>query len=210
MKEKAYIIGYMAVVAAVFTTGVTFAKIATQEQVRLNAEVRFQRVVLRVLGLTEGGRLSKKEVGDLFRRRVTEKNVQDLTVYTGYTDDEKRQVIGYAFPIGGMGLWSKIEGMLALGPDLDTIIGIDFTRQGETPGLGARITEEWFKSQFEGKSVTSRGKGGEYIRFVSSDKPLDKHEVHGITGATITTKGVESFLNRDIERIRATMKKGAP
>ncbi|MEW6358961.1 MAG: FMN-binding protein [Planctomycetota bacterium] len=210
MKEKIYIIGYMIVVAAVFTTGVTFAKIATQEQVRLNEKVRLQRVVLRVLGLYPSDELSAEETRALFERRVTEKDVKGLTVYCGYADDEKKQLIGYVFPIGGMGLWSKIEGMLALDPDLNAIIGIDFTKQSETPGLGGRIMEDWFKTQFVGKDVISKDKAGRYIQFVNADKPVGKREVHGITGATMTTNGIQAFLNADIERIRTAMEKDAP
>jgi len=207
VKEKLYTIGYMIAVAAVFTSGVTAAKLATEEQVRLNEEARFQAVVLRVLGLEGGAPLSPAEVKALFARRIEKKTVDGLTVYCGYADDEQTQLVGYAFPVGGMGLWSKIEGMLALNKALDTVIVIDFTKQSETPGLGGRITEPWFRDQFKGKTIGARDDTGRYLRFMAQDKALTVNEVHGITGATMTTDGLDAFLNRDIERIRKAMGK---
>ena len=205
MREKAYTIAYMIVTAAVFTTGVTYAKLMTQDRIRLNEEVKLERVVLRVLGLDQGGRLEALQVKETFARRIAKKKIQDLTAYVGYADDARSELIGYAFPIGGMGLWSRIEGMLALNKTLDTVIGIDFTSQAETPGLGGRITEEWFKQQFKGKTIAKRDTAGKYIRFVSPEKKLEANEVHGVTGATMTTNGLDAFLNNDINRIQTVM-----
>lgn len=206
MKEKFYTIVYMILVAAVFTAGVTYAKVKTQDRIRLNEEARHQSVVLRALRILKGNDLPASEVSELFSRRVTERTVDGLTVYSGYADDARRDFIGYAFRVGGLGLWSRIDGILALDENLETIVGITFGKQGETPGLGGRITEEWFTDQFVGKSVEQSDAAGNYIYFVAEQKELlGPNEVHGITGATQTTDGVAKFLNADIARIKKLM-----
>jgi Na+-transporting NADH:ubiquinone oxidoreductase subunit C len=204
MKEKIYTVCYMMVVAGVFTAGVTFIKTHTEEQIRLNEEAKLQRVVLGVLGIVPADRtIEPEEVGELYRKRVTKETVDGLTLYAGYADDG--ELIGYAFPVAGMGLWSRIEGILAVDEGLETILGIDFTKHGETPGLGARITEAKFKKQFEKKPLTKKEGTDKYIEFVSPDRALGPHDVHSITGATQTSKGVERFLNADIDRIKDIM-----
>ncbi len=62
-------------------------------------------------------------------------------------------VEAYVIPIEGNGLWDIIKGYLALGTDLNTVKGVSFYEHKETPGLGARITEDWFKDNFKGKKI---------------------------------------------------------
>ena len=96
--------------------------------------------------------------------------------------------------------------MVGATDDLARVKGIKILYQGETPGLGGRITEEWFTDQFAGKPVAQSDDAGNYIYFVAEQKEqLGPNEVHGITGATQTTDGVAKFLNADIARIKKLM-----
>lgn len=205
MKEKVYTIIYMIIVAGVFTAGVSLAKVKTEAEIRLGEEAKLQRVVLNVLGIIESGQqVDAVAVKELYAKRVTGQTVEDLTVYTGFAGDEKKEIVGYAFPVDGIGLWSHIDGMLALDGDLQKIIGIDFIRHGETPGLGGRITERRFKEQFKGKVISDEAKG-KFISLVKEEKEAGADEVHAITGATLTSNGVEDFLNKDIAHIKKVM-----
>ncbi len=67
-------------------------------------------------------------------------------------------------------------------------------KQNETPGLGARITEKWFKEQFRGKSApfTMAAEG-------TSEKP---GELDAITGATKTSQAVLRIVNRSAEAVQ--------
>ena len=82
-----------------------------------------------------------------------------------------------------------------------TVKGITFYQHGETPGLGAEITKDWFKSSFIGKEIYSNNKI-ESIKVAKAGqaKESDLYEVNGISGATITSRGVEILLKRDLMR----------
>ena len=60
-----------------------------------------------------------------------------------------------AVPFSGSGVWGPIEGVLALEPDMQTIRGVRFYKQEETPGLGGEIASDWFQAQFKGKTLVS-------------------------------------------------------
>ena len=79
------------------------------------------------------------------------------------------------------------------------IIGIAFYKHSETPGLGARITEPWFRDQFKGlRSFPIQGD-----RKIFYLKPegtgQGPSELTAITGATGTSRAVEAFLNKDLD-----------
>ncbi len=114
----------------------------------------------------------------------------------------------YAFPVSGKGLWSTIYGYLALDGNLERIVGLTFYKHGETPGLGGEIESEAFQSQFRGRRligpegpfpiVIAKGPAAETDRAAE-----DRLVVDGISGATLTGRGVMEFLNRDIRSYAA-------
>ena len=117
------------------------------------------------------------------------------------------QVSSYIVPVEGYGLWDMIYGYLALESDLNTVKGIRFYKHQETPGLGGEISKPWFTKQFEGKKILTSKGSFVSISVVSSGKASDlyageelNHYVDGISGGTITGKGVTSFLKEDLGR----------
>lgn len=100
-------------------------------------------------------------------------------------------------PIEGKGLWSTMYGFLALDSDLNTIRGLTFYQHGETPGLGGEIDNPRWKAAWPGRSVYDDG-GTPAIRVIrgragpASEEP---HRIDGISGATITARGVEYTVN---------------
>ena len=112
-------------------------------------------------------------------------------------------------PISGKGLWSSLYGYFAVDlTNFNTVKGITFYQHGETPGLGAEITKEWFKSNFIGKEIYKDN----ILNSISVTKAgnADKnslYEVDGISGATITGRGVETLLKRDLKRYEVFFRK---
>jgi Na+-transporting NADH:ubiquinone oxidoreductase subunit C len=101
----------------------------------------------------------------------------------------------YVIPVVGSGLWGPIWGYIAMESDMKTIYGAKFDHKTETPGLGAEIRENFFSDKFSGKTLN------EVVPFFSVLKGgsvTDEHSVDGITGGTITSKGVEKMINRTL------------
>ena len=95
-------------------------------------------------------------------------------------------------PLSGQGYGGRIDAILALRGDTDTIAGIAITGHSETPGLGARIEETSWQASFPGTEV--RDDSGE-IRFrVARGAASGVHEVDGITGATRTGRGITQMV----------------
>ena len=116
-----------------------------------------------------------------------------------YNEKIKNVII---IPISGKGLWSSLFGYCAIDANnFSTVKGITFYAHGETPGLGAEISKEWFQSNYIGKEIYR----GEELLSIKVTKPglADKnnlYEVDGISGATITSRGVTELLKRDLKR----------
>jgi Na+-transporting NADH:ubiquinone oxidoreductase subunit C len=114
----------------------------------------------------------------------------------------------YIFPLYGAGLWGPIWGFVALNDDMNTIYGANFDHQGETPGLGAEISTPIFEDPFVGKKLFDES--GKLISIivakVGQDAPAE-HKVDGISGGTITSKGLEKMLLDDFTSYQEFFKK---
>ena len=106
-------------------------------------------------------------------------------------EDEIRQVV---LPVYGKGLWSTLYGYLALRNDLDTIQGLTFYEHGETPGLGGEVDNPDWKRQWVGKETLQRGGRAGRPRLQGAGAPGSPYSVDGLSGATITSRGVTSLV----------------
>lgn len=102
----------------------------------------------------------------------------------------------YIIPIVGKGLWGPIWGNICISDDKTTIKGASFGHQGETPGLGAEISQSFFIDRWIGEKIADEN--GEFAKFeiVKDGSGTKPQKVDGITGGTITSKGVEEMANR--------------
>ena len=120
---------------------------------------------------------------------------QHFPLYVAEVESEKYYII----ELRGVGLWDAIWGYISLKSDFNTINGVSFDHKGETAGLGAEITKDWFKESFVDEKVFS--KNGELVGITvlkgnNDPKNLDKndHEVDAISGSTITGDGVTNMI----------------
>lgn len=102
----------------------------------------------------------------------------------------------YIIPIIGKGLWGPIWGNICLGEDMKTIVGASFGHQGETPGLGAEIIQPFFVNRWIGEEITDADGNFTKFEIVKDGSGVNPQKVDGITGGTITSKGVEEMANR--------------
>jgi Na+-transporting NADH:ubiquinone oxidoreductase subunit C len=124
----------------------------------------------------------------------TDKTPELLAVYARNDGGSKG---AYAIPMYGMGLWGPISGFLALAPNGEDVLGTTFFAPKETPGLGAEIVEAPFKDQWVGKKVVLNGEK-KPIRVVKGAVTACADEldycVDGVSGATITSRGVDAMV----------------
>lgn len=100
-------------------------------------------------------------------------------------------------PIKGYGLWSTLYGFLALESDLNTVAGIGFYEHAETPGLGGEVDNPLWKAKWVGKKVYADGEAALSVVKGEVDKssPNAIHQVDGLSGATLTGRGVHNLLH---------------
>ena len=145
------------------------------------------------------------KVGLLARKANQSRDEYDPGYKLVYVYKPTGNVEAYVIPIEGNGLWDIIKGYMALEPDLNTVKGVSFYEHKETPGLGARITEDWFKNDFKGKKILDDS--GQLVSItVAKGIGSGEHQVDGISGATLTGKGINGFLMSDLKRYESYFK----
>lgn len=109
----------------------------------------------------------------------------------------------YVVPVKGAGLWGGISGYVALEEDCETVYGTYFTHESETAGLGARITEDWFQTSFNGKKIFGEDKEKVVLSVLKKGKTVDgvgpDNFVDAITGATLTSDGVNNMIQECLQ-----------
>ena len=168
------------------------------ESDREQAEELYKKYITAELSLTNSGGVDQEisafeiKLNNELKKPVSE---QRFPIYEADVEGEKYYIV----PLRGAGLWNAIWGYIALEEDKNTIKGAVFDHVGETAGLGAEITQQWFQDRFLGEKVfdTKGNLVGINVSKTNNDpKDLDKddHEVDAISGATITGDGVTDMI----------------
>lgn len=173
----------MAVMTIVCISFISGVYLATLDRVKANQGLVLKKAVLYAGGITLPE--TNLEMNDLYERQVKEEG--DLYIIS----DNNNNVLAYAFIEVGPGLWGEIQVMTAFTPDLEEFVGIDFIKQNETPGLGARITEAWYKEQLRGKLSP--------LTMVPEGEAQGNNEIDAITGATRTSDYMLQILTNAAE-----------
>jgi Na+-transporting NADH:ubiquinone oxidoreductase subunit C len=111
--------------------------------------------------------------------------------------DESEHVSMIVLPIEGYGLWSTLYGFLALEADTTTVRGITYYQHGETPGLGGEVDNLSWKALWTGRQVFDENwqPAIQVIKGRAGPPSEDPHHVDGLSGATITSRGVTNMMN---------------
>ena len=165
---------------------------------REKAESLYKKYITAKLSLTQAGTVDQEV--DAFEIKLNNElkkpaSEQRFPLYEANVEGE----IFYIVPLRGAGLWNAIWGYIALEEDKNTIKGAVFDHTGETAGLGAEITQQWFQDRFLGEKVFDADGNlvGINVSKTNNDpKDLDKddHEVDAISGATITGDVVTDMI----------------
>jgi len=202
-----------------------------KDKQQTNIEVDMKKNILKAVKLLDNSKISQQEILNSYNQNIDSYAVNDLGVIIDLPegilvediDPEKEDmkpeserkfpvfvkksgsdVSAYCIPVIGKGLWSTMYGYLALEPDLNTILGLTFYKQAETPGLGSEVEAESFQKKFIGKQIWDENDDLVAVKILklepSSDSPNIIHEVVGISGATKTSDGVMNLLLKDLTK----------
>jgi Na+-transporting NADH:ubiquinone oxidoreductase subunit C len=184
LKTSLKTLWFMLICSVVCVGGISTAYIATQDKIRINQEMVKYKAVLSAAGLKIPATPEKVE-------KTYKNNVEEVKGKDGRIKYFKLKDGRYAINCTGIGLWGPIEAVVGVDSSLNKIEGIAFTSQNETPGLGGRIEESWFKDQFRGKLVP--------LKIAPQGEKPTEHEFDAITGATITSSGVRDMINKTVK-----------
>jgi len=170
---------------------------ATRELVEQNKIVSVQKSILKVLNKMPA---DEEDISETYQTMFSTVPQPGETLETNL--DGNAIVIRY---FSGSGLWGTITGIIGMTESLDRITGLDIISHNETPGLGGRIDEDWFKEQFRGEKISGDGivvaKGSGNV-----DTDKENSRVDGITGASLTSSSMAKIVNGEIEYFRRSKK----
>lgn len=219
---KAYTLGFAAAVTMVCSILLASAATMLKEKQDQNVELDIKYNILSVLGLVHSHDMQAAELFQLYDEKVNafviDLEGQPVEGVNAADIDPKKQpgllpvfarqegdhIIAYCLPTQGKALWSTVKGYIALEEDLNTVKGITFYSHGETPGLGGEIEKEWFTDSFKGKKILNEEGDIVSVKVVKGKlRPDEKdieHKVDGISGATLTGKGLNQFIKATLEK----------
>lgn len=163
------------------------------------AEELYNKTITSVYVIDSKGNVKTSDAKEAFLVTISKevnKPVENrlLPVYEALIDGQKK----YILPVYGAGLWGPIWGYISLNEDKKTIFAASFSHQGETPGLGAEINTPVFQKQFESKEIIKAGAFKSIAVLKAGQTVDDKDAVDGISGGTITSKGLEAMLQNSL------------
>jgi Na+-transporting NADH:ubiquinone oxidoreductase subunit C len=219
-QSNTYIIVYSAILTVVCAGVLAFASISLKDRQDANIALEQKTNILStVMPISEGADIpvlyakrikgfvidyngnvvpniepAKITVASEYKKKAEERV---LPVYEFLNEADPTKVEAVVLPVYGYGLWNNIWGFVALESDFNTLRGVKFAHAGETPGLGARIETDEIQKRYIGKKVFDgsttlvsimmmKGEGMNYAD--------DHHKVDGMSGATLTGKGVNNML----------------
>ena len=166
---------------------------------REEAEKSYKKYIVEELALKIDGSINENinPFSDLNLAKELKKDYEDqhFPLYVAEINSEKYYII----ELRGTGLWDAIWGYISLKSDFNTVNGVSFDHKGETAGLGAEITKDWFKESFKDEKIfNSDGElvGITVLKGNNDHNNIDKddHEVDAISGSTITGDGVTDMI----------------
>jgi Na+-transporting NADH:ubiquinone oxidoreductase subunit C len=177
-------------------------------------EEQFERVETRVINLETGtftdavdpdnyDQLAAARDPEMSNKVAKEADIASISRREKYAKiymvpDEEGNLKTVILPIRGYGLWGTLYGFIALEAQTYEVVGLGFYQHQETPGLGGEVDNPRWKEQWEGKRIYGNDLNDVEVSLVKGDvQPTDPdadYKIQGLTGATLTTRGIQRML----------------
>ena len=221
MRSNSYTVFFTAAITVVLGLLLSIAATSLKKKQLLNIELDIKKNILIALNIQpKGEEFTPDEIEKEYEKTVVPivvdstgaviENISSNSIEN--TNDQfpvfmqmmGDKIEGYAIPISGKGLWSTLYGYLALEPDGETVKGITFYKHRETPGLGGEVEKKWFTNNYKQKKIVDDNGVLVSIQAVKGKadptSPDYYHQVDGVSGATMTTKGLNIFLKSELKK----------
>ena len=190
MNSKWWIMGMLLILSIICSAALALVNIKTSPIIQRNAEIQRMGIVLDAFQI-EYDPKNSAEITSTYKNRVTESEEKGIKLF------REKDSGATAISLGGSGFQGNITVVVALKGD--TITGFKVVSQKETPGLGARISDNAFQKQFIGKKVAQG------ITLVKTGK-AGPNEFDALTGATVTSEAVARILNNGFDAYFSAVK----
>lgn len=178
MKETIKIIAVLTIVCVLCAFLLAFVNNAARAKIELNSRTKIEDAI---------GKLAPSF------KKIEKIKLAEEVIYKLF--DDKNSSIGYAFLAKGDGYQGTIKILAVIDPQIDKLEGIEIIESVETPGLGARIKEDFFKNQFKSLKVSSP------IECVK-EEIAKSNQIKAISSATISSRALVNILNKKIKELQ--------
>ncbi len=206
-ESRLYPIVFMIVLSAILTLILAFSYQISKERVEAYRTASFRTYLLDLftaeipeLQKQDLTTLSVEKINNIYKKYIVERKLGNTAGQKYYLFSVQGKDMGYIFTVSVKGLWSTIDLLVAISPDFSEYIGIKVITQQETPGLGARISENWFQSQFTGKKIIENNKL-DNLKLVSENEEATGQQIRQITGATASSRAVVDGVQQELQNI---------
>ncbi len=182
MRDNIKIIGVLTIVCLVCALFLSLAASMAKDKVTRNESKAIREAIFNIVGEC---------------KEIKEVSIKGTKVYKLF--DDKNSLIGYGFLAAGEGYQGKIKIMTVVDKNFNKLLGIEIISSQETPGLGAKINEDYFKNQFKSLNIKIP------IEYTKGEVKKD-NQIKAITGATISSKSVVNILNKAIDKLKSLLK----
>ena len=148
MYSNNYTLGFVFIVTIILGTMLSFTKENVKDLQDQNLKADVQKTILRSLNFDENLLLTNESIEQTFKNyidakcvdiqgQIVECNIEEVDIEKNkdvlpvYMRVSNEKIEGIALPIAGKGLWSTIFGYIALNPDTESVLGIQFYKHGE-------------------------------------------------------------------------------
>lgn len=186
--SNVYTIVYATVIVVIVAVLLSVVSMALKPRQEANIALDTKKQILSSLNID----LKGQDVDALYAEVIQEQTLADgQKIYVATLEGATKYII----PMNGAGLWGAIWGYMALDDDKNTIYGTYFNHASETPGLGGEITNPKFQDSFIGKHILRDGQVAGLGIMKPGNIAEGMEQVDALSGATITSKGVEAMIN---------------
>ena len=194
--SNSYIIIYSAILVVIVAFLLAFVYQALKPMQDANVALDMKKQILYSLNIRDlDGAEAEAKYAEVVKE---EKDADGQKLYQCEIDGQQILVAS----MKGMGLWGGISGYMAVKTD-GTVYGAYFNHESETAGLGAEIkdSQEW-QEKFIGKKIFDEN--GRVVLSVVKKVEDPATQVDCVTGATLTSNGVDAMLKDCLKNVKPT------